>query len=87
MNKRSAGGSFPKFGWQWIISLALLATAGLGGSIIEGLSGTHPSHAAAMHAGAAQAQPTEGISYPVPAASGVFANTPAPQSTEVIPSF
>ena len=87
MNKRSAGG-FPRFGRQWLISLALLATVGLGSSIVEGLSETaHRSKAPATRPAVTQAQSTEGISYPVPAASDVFSGTPAPQSVEVIPSF
>ena len=87
MNKRSAGG-FPKFGWQWIISLALLATVGLGSSIVEGLSETsHRSKAPAKQPVATQGQSTEGTRYPVPAASDVFSGTQAPQSAEVIPSF
>ncbi|MBB3175787.1 hypothetical protein [Variovorax sp. Sphag1AA] len=87
MNKRSTGG-FPKFGWQWVISLALLATVGLGSSIVEGLSETaHRSKAPVTRPAAAQAQSTEQTTYPVPAASDVFSGTPAPQSTDVIPSF
>ncbi len=88
MNKRSAGGFFPKFRRQWVVSLALLATVGLGGSIFEVVSATHPSHTHAMQAAATQKQqPAEGTAYPVPAASEVFSGTPAPQSVEVIPSF
>lgn len=87
MNKRSAGG-FPKFGWQWLISLALLATVGLGSSIVEGLSETaHRAKAPVTRPATAQAQATEATSYPVPAASDVFSDTQAPESAEVIPSF
>ena len=88
MNKRSAGSSFPRFRRQWLVSLALLAAVGLGGSILEVLSGTHPAETHAMQAVSAQTQqPTQGISYPVPAASEVFSGAPAPQSADVIPSF
>ena len=87
MNKRSAGG-FPKFGRQWLISLALLATVGLGSSIVEGLSETaHRSEAPATRPATTQAQATEATSYAVPSASDVFSGATAQQSVEVIPSF
>jgi hypothetical protein len=88
MLKRSSGGSFPRFGQQWFVALALLAAVVLGTTIAEEAFGHHhPSHDAAMPVATTPAQSAQGTSYPVPAASEVFANTPAPQSTEVIPSF
>lgn len=87
MKKRSVWGSILKVGWHWIVALLLVATAGLGSSIIERIPGLQPLHGAPMHATAAQAQPKEGTSYPVPAASEVFSGTPLPETIEAIPSF
>ncbi|MEJ8810107.1 hypothetical protein WKW77_03460 [Variovorax ureilyticus] len=87
MNKRSAGGSFPRFGRQWFVALALLAAIVLGTSIAEGPIRSHPSHDAPIPASGTPAAASEGSSFPVPAASEVFSNAPSPSSVEVIPSF
>ncbi|SEA18156.1 hypothetical protein [Variovorax sp. YR216] len=86
MNKRSAGSSFPRFGRQWLVALALLATVVLGTSIVEESLKSHPSEAARPSA-AVQTPSAAEAGYAVPSASEVFSGTPTPQNIEYIPSF